>query len=332
MKKPSNQILIFLFFLGIILGPAYNTYVHYDFSHTKIDCEAYLKVADANFEEATITHRYRVIVPFIAKAMSLPISAVYTKLWPHRADSNWPLRIAFYLVNSLILALAMLLLYQWLNSLSLGPKKWIALLACAAVISGRWYNYMAGLPLTDSLYVLVIVATCIAIQSKNWKWLLLCIFIGPWAKESYLFVAPLLFIFGPNKWKQIPFWIVSGAFVFGMRYWIDQSIGIEATKSISEYSGHFNDFVYTFKKLASARGLGELFTVLSIFTLVVIGVFMKKDLRTQIPSYVIWLLPLFVFHAFLSGEAARMLAFATPLWALCLMLGFAAVSKRLKIY
>lgn len=320
--------LLGLFFLAIILGPAYNTYVHYDFSHTKIDCTAYLNVANANFKEATITHRYRVIVPFIAKAVSIPIHQVYASIWPHRSESLWPLRIAFYLINSIILALAMLLLYKWLDLLQLASPL-LLVLACTALISGRWYNYMAGLPLTDSLYVLVVIAVCYAIATQNWKWILFCIFIGPWSKESFLFLAPLLFFYGPKKWKQIPFWLASGLFVFGMRYLIDQSIGVEATKSISEYSGHFNDFVYTFKKLASVRGLGELFTVLGIFTFVVLGVFWKKDLRQQIPNYVLWLLPIFIFHAFLSGEAARMLAFATPLWGLCLVLGFERLQKKL---
>jgi len=329
MQGFKNQIVIFLFFLAIIIGPAYNTYVHYDFSHTSIDCKAYLNVANGNFTDATITHRYRVIVPFIAKVVSLPIAAVYKNLWPHRAESTWPLQMAFYLVNAFILAFAMFLLFYWLTKQ--GFSIWLALIACTAIISGRWYNYMAGLPLTDSLYVLIIIATCLAIYTKNWCWILFCIFIGPWAKESYLFVAPLLFFFGAHKWKQLPFWLLSGLLVFGVRYWIDLKVGITATKSIEEYSGHFYDFIYTFKKLASVRGLGELFTVLGIFTFVVIWVVVKKTLRNQIPNYVLWLLPIFIFHAFLSGEAARMLAFATPLWAICLALGFEAIRKKLKL-
>jgi hypothetical protein len=332
MKSIKNQLLIVLFFLGIIIGPAYNTYVDYNFEHTTIDCKAYMNVANANFKEATITHRYRVIIPFIAKAVSVPVALVYKQIWPHRADGEWPLRIAFYLVNCITLALALYLLFTWLSSVTKGSP-WVLLLACAALISsGRWYNYMAGLPLTDSLYVLVIIATCIAIQTQNWYWTLFCIFIGPWAKESYLFVAPLLFFFGASKWKQIPFWLLSGVFVFGMRYWIDSSIGIEATKSIEEYSGHFNDFAYTFKKLASVRGFGEICTVLGIFTFLIAWVFWKKDLRSNIPNYVLWLFPIFIFHAFLSGEAARMLAFATPLWGLCLVLGFEVLGKKLKMY
>lgn len=333
MKRAHNQLLAFLFFFAILIGPGYNTYVHYDFSHTSIDTKAYLNVANGNFKDATITHRYRVIVPFISKTVSYPIEFMYKKLWPHRSESSWPLQLAFFIVNSFILALAMLLLYHWLNMLNIGPKKkWIALLAVACVFMGRWYNYMAGLPLTDSLYILVIITTCIAIQQKSWSWTLLCIFLGPWAKESYLFVAPLLFFFGPMKWKQIPFWLASGLLVFGARYAIDQQIGIAATQSISEYSGHFNDIIYTFKKLASVRGLGELFTVLGVFTFVVIWVFWSKKMRKSIPTYVLWLLPIFIFHAFLSGEAARMLAFATPLWAVCLFLGFGVLSKRMKIY
>lgn len=328
MQGSKNQIVIFLFFFAIIIGPAYNTYVHYDFSHTNIDCKAYINVANGNFKEATITHRYRVIVPFIAKVISIPIAAVYKNLWPHRAESTWPLQLSFYLVNALILALAMFLLFYWLTKQ--GFNIWLSLLVCTALISGRWYNYMAGLPLTDSLYVLMIVATCLAIYTKNWYWTLFCIFLGPWSKESFLFVAPLLFFYGAYKWKQIPFWILSGILVFGMRYWIDLKVGIAATTSIEEYSGHFNDFIYTFKKLASVRGLGELFTVLGVFTFVVIWVFLKSELRQKIPSYVLWLLPIFIFHAFLSGEAARMLAFATPLWAICLALGFEKIRMRLE--
>ncbi len=329
MEKSKNQILIWLFFVGILIGPAYNTYVHYDFSYTTIDCKAYMHVANAEFAEATITHRYRVIVPFVAKAISFPLQLIYTKLWPHRADSTWPLQLAFLIVNTSILAFAMLLLFNWLKQFV--RKNWVALLACTALIAGRWYNDMAGLPLTDSLYVLMIVMVCIAIQKQNWQLTLLCIFLGPWSKESFLFVAPLLFWFGTNRIKQIPFWLLSGVLVFGFRYWIDSSISIAATQSIHEYSNHFYDIVYTFKKLASVRGIGEIFTVLGVFTFLVIGALSKKTLRAKVPKYVLWLFPIFILHAFLSGEAARMLAFATPLWGFCIALGMELLMEKFRI-
>lgn len=331
MQKANNQLLIFVFFLALIIGAGYNTYVHYDFSHTTIDCEAYMKVANGDFANATITHRYRLIVPFIAKAISLPLESIYTALWPHRSESDWPLRLAFFISNSTLLALAMLVLFKWLK-LASKQKPILLLVVLAALVSGRWYNYMAGLPLTDSLYVLVIALLVLAIEKQSWKLTLLCIFLGPWSKESFLFVAPLLFFYGPSKWKQLPFWIISGVLVFMTRYQIDQAIQIPATQSIEEYSAHFGDFIYTFNKLASVRGLGELFTVLGIFTFVVIYVWSKKYMRKKIPTYVWWLLPIFIFHAFLSGEAARMLAFAAPIWALSMALGFEKILNRLRLY
>lgn len=331
IKSSDNHRFTFVFFFALLIGAGYNTYVHYDFTHTSIDCLAYLNVANGNFQDATITHRYRILVPFMAKIVSLPIDWVYSSLWPHRSDGQWPLRLSFYIVNSCILALAFTLLFKWLRSF-IKIKPLILLLACAALASGRWYNYMAGLPLTDSLYVLVVVLLVLAIQQKSWRLTLVCIFLGPWSKESFLFLAPLLFFYGPLRIKQIPFWLVSGVIVFGARYMIDQAINIPATQSIQEYSGHFGDFIYTFKKLASVRGLGELFTVMGVFTFVVIAVWSNKLFRKKIPVYVWWLLPIFIFHAFLSGEAARMLAFATPLWGVSIALGFDKLAKKLGYY
>ena len=328
MKRSDNQLLIFIFFFGLLIGAAYNTYVHYDFSHTSIDCKAYLQVANGNFKDATITHRYRVIVPFVAKFISYPLDSVYASLWPHRAESDWPLRLSFYMLNTATLALAFTLLLGLVRKIT-KTNIWLALLAVSAVASGRWYNYMAGLPLTDSLYVLTVVLLCMAIQQKSWRLTLLCIFLGPWAKESFLFLAPLLYFYGPNRVKQIPFWICSGILVFASRYGIDHSIGVEATKSVQEYSGHFGDILYTFGKLASPRGMGELLTVLSVFSFALVWVWAKKVFRKKIPNYIWWLLPIFVFHAFLSGEAARMLAFATPLYAVSLAFAFEKMGKKM---
>ncbi len=330
MKIANNQFLIYTFFAAFLIGSSYNTYVHYNFEHTTIDCRAYINVANGDFKSATVTHRYRVIVPILAKAVSFPISLVYKKLWPHRADKDWPLKLAFMIINVSIMSLAMLLLYQWLQRFNI--NNYIALITCVALFSGRWYNYMAALPLTDSLYLLIVILTCFAITSKNWKITLLCIFIGPWAKESFLFLAPLLFFFGAHKWRQIPFWLASGALVFGFRYIIDLSIHYSALGSIQEYGGHFNDIVYTFKKLASVRGLGELFSVLGIFTFAIIWAISKIEIRKSIPNALLWLLLIFFFHAFLSGEAARMFSFAAPLWAFLLAKAFTALQARFLIF
>jgi hypothetical protein len=82
-------LLVYLLAVGIVAGPAYTMYVHYDFSRSR-DPRSHLSMARGEFSAIRVTHRYRVLVPAAAAAVAWPLQKVYTHIWPHRATSEWP--------------------------------------------------------------------------------------------------------------------------------------------------------------------------------------------------------------------------------------------------
>jgi hypothetical protein len=319
----KTHFLIFLFALSIIIGPGYNMYLHYDFSHT-IDTKTYLAVAKGNFKDQSVTRRYRVIVPFAAAVVAWPISKIYTRLWPQRGDNDWPLRLAFFIVNSIITAIAAVFIFYICKLY--GASAISAFLAMIAIMAGRWTNYTVGLPMTDSLYLLIIALTIYGIKARN-KWaLIFVIFIGPFAKESFIFLAPIVFFWGCiPKWKQLVYFIVSGAIVFGARYLIDKQAGTAGAASIGNAFDHVDNITEAAIRIFAIRGLGELFTVMGTFTFMILAGFTggKTERKKWLPV-IDWpcmaLVLALIVHAALSGEVARMLFFGAPVWALMLAL------------
>ncbi|MEJ7658677.1 MAG: hypothetical protein WKG07_03155 [Hymenobacter sp.] len=138
--------------LGLLLNAAYPTYRHYDFSHS-LDTRSYLRLASGRFDSVNVTRRYRLLVPLAAGALARPLAGLGTPGGPARPAGEWPLRTAFYLVNCLLLSAAGACFYRSARLAGAGAGP--AALALAAVLSSRWAGYAAGLPLTDSLYLLV---------------------------------------------------------------------------------------------------------------------------------------------------------------------------------
>ena len=124
-------LLVFGLALGVLAGSAYPTYRHYDFSHSH-DTLTYLRVARGEFRGSSLTRRYRVVVPFVAAAVAWPLA---------RLGAARPLRLAFYLVNTLLLAAAGLLMFR--TCLLYGAAPPAAGLAYAV---RHWIDGLAGDP------------------------------------------------------------------------------------------------------------------------------------------------------------------------------------------
>lgn len=319
----KTNLLLFLFAFSLVLGPGYNTYLHYDFTYSN-DCKTYMAIAKGDFKDQSVTRRYRVPVPFIAAVVAYPISKIYSHLWPQRADEDWPLRLAFLIVNCIITALAAVVIFHVCRRY--GASAISSFTAMAAILSSSWTNYTVGLPMTDSLYLLVIALVVYGIKARNPKALIFCIFIGPFAKESFIFVAPMIFFWGCiPKWKQIIYFAISGIIVFGARYLIDQHAGTVYTASFLNAFDHTDNFEYTMHRVFALRGIGELFTIMGTFTFMILAGFTgSKQERKRWLKYLDWpclaLILALIIHAILSGEVARMLYFGVPVYALMLAL------------
>lgn len=144
------------------------------------------------------------------------------------------------------------------------------------------------------------------------------------AKESYVLVIPIIFILSKTpKIQLFVFFILAGILSWLTHYWIDLNTVESVTKSISTDLDHVYNVRESIKRIFSIRGIGELATVLGLFSiLLVIGFTGGRDGIKSWAKYcdniVWWFIPVVLIHALLSTEVARMLYFGSACWAIML--------------
>ncbi|WP_426490289.1 hypothetical protein [Hymenobacter sp. 102] len=315
-------LVVYVLALGLVAGPAYTMYVHYDYSHS-LDTRSYLSLARGEFEGVNITRRYRVLVPAVAAVAAWPLEQAYARIWPQRAASEWPLRLAFYVVNCLLMAGVGLLLFR--TCLLYGAAPAAAALAVAAVLVSRWAVYMAGLPLVDSLYMLVFALAFYGVRSHSGPAVAVALLLGFQAKESFVFLVPWLLLYGRAalKWPAQLAWLLAGAAgALALRSWIDARLGVPATASVHNALAHIENLVYSLRRLLSVKGLGEIFSIFGFFSLVLLaGLRSAASRRQWLPALgwpAGWLILIVAIHMLLSGDLGRMGYLAAPVAAVAL--------------
>lgn len=203
-------------------------------------------------------------------------------------------------------------------------RVWVSRLASVigllSMLTCRWTSYIAGLPLVDSLYMVVIVMTLLGIKTNNPKMLILAIFIGPWAKESFIFIAPLIFFFSKiNKWKQVLLFAISGLLVFSFRYYFDKFSNTPIDLSLKASFETFESITISLKRLFSFHGVYEVVSIFGIWGILIIGLF-NKDIRIYLKQKTTLCMVLFLcivlFQALLSTDLARMFYIGIPVIAI----------------
>lgn len=203
-----------------------------------------------------------------------------------------------------------------------------AALAVVAVLCSRWAVYITGLPLVDSLYMLVFALAFYASRSGS-KWALVAVLVLGWlAKESFVFLVPWLLLFSRRalNWPAQLAWLaLGGGLAFAVRHWIDTRIGAPPTESVQNALHHLENVGYSLRRLLSVKGIGEIFSVFGFFWLVLL-----LGRRGTAAQRAQWLIPLgwpgasfvgvVVVHMFLSGDLGRMGYLAAPVFAVAFAL------------
>ena len=321
--------------LAALANLAYPMYQHYDFSHS-LDTRSYLRLASGRFDSVNVTRRYRVLVPAAAAVVAAPVAKLYGRIWPQRPAGHWPLRFAFYLVNCAILALAGA---YWFNASRLaGSSPEAAALAMLAVLSSRWAEYSAGLPLTDSLYLLVFGLGYYAYRRGPGAGaaVALALLLGPLAKESFFFLLPwLLWFCRPAlAWpRQLAALAIGLGALGAVHYFIDEQAHAAATDSVSNAVGHLENLGYSLRRAASSKGIGELLSVFGFFTFIpLLTLWLFKNQAAPTATRWAWyhsfnwadgwLLLIVGIHMALSGYLGRMGYLAAPVFTTALALAF----------
>lgn len=316
--------------LGLVLNGAYPMYRHYDFSHS-LDTRSYLRLATGRYDSVNVTRRYRVLVPLAAGALARPLATLGAPAAPARPAGEWPLRLAFYVVNCLLVSAAGALWYRTARLAGAGAGA--AAVAVAAVLSSRWAAYAAGLPLTDSLYLVVFGLGYYAGRrgpGAGWA-VAAALLLGPLAKESFVFLLPWLAWYGRRAlgWRGQAGALAGGLAALALvHYLVDNAAGAAPTETVTNAFSHLQNVAYSVRRLASLKGAAELFNVFGLFTLPVLGAGLwpvgRRALAPVRGGAEAALLAVVAVHMLLSGDVGRMGYLAAPVLVAALALAAGA--------
>ncbi|AXP80611.1 hypothetical protein CJ739_1522 [Mariniflexile rhizosphaerae] len=318
-KMWVNNLIVFLFCFAIIFGPAFALFDSYDYDTVaNPDIGTYLGLAEFNFEQS-ITRKYRVIIPFLASGINYTFGGLFNILAPNTFPGpDFSMCFSFLIVNCIFMSIFGMLIYKLCKEF--GASLLPAIIGLLSVLTCRWTSYLAGTPMVDSLYLIIIAATILGIKTKNSKLIILTIFIGPWAKESFIFIAPIIFFFSSiNKWKQVLLFTISALIVFSFRYYLDMHSKPISGLGLDNAFNHMNNISISLKRLFSFHGVYEIISICGLWGILFIFLFKKSTrilLKQKTTFYMVIFLFVVLIHALLSVELARMFYIATPVIAI----------------
>ncbi|MFN2380277.1 MAG: hypothetical protein ABR519_08745 [Bacteroidales bacterium] len=280
-----------------------------------VDCQTYLALAKGDFDQSAV-RRYRIIIPVIAGSLDMVVGRVMKKVKPETGPNEYSLHLSFLIVNSLMMSLFALLVYRlaltWVSS------DIPVLLALLALLTCRWTAIFTGWPLTDSLYFVAITLALLGIREKNSAFILISIILGPWAKESYIIMAPLVLFYAPvKKWRVILWFLISGTLVFTFRFLFDYFAGLSFREGVIAGPSHIEYIGTSLIKIFSLHGLYQLLSVTGIWVVLLLLPSKKGDIAGKIfgtlPSYMWWYTAVVLLQMLLSTDIARMFYLIMPL-------------------
>jgi len=327
----ESNVFLFFIFLAVISGFAFGFADVYDHM-SNVDIQTYVGLSEFDFDQSPV-RRYRVIIPMLAAGIHFVFGSILNLLSPNHFPGDFARIMSFVIVNSVLMACYGVLLFRICIIVIGESKYWPALIGVISVLTCRWTMLISGSALVDSLYLVVLGFLLLGLLKKELWMLVLAIYLGPWAKEAFIFFVPLL-IFAERKYypKLIMHLVISGVIIFSFRYLFDQSIGADFGESLSRDVSHFDVIPMSLKRLFSFHGLYEILSIGGVWNVFILaGLFIKKFrilLKEKI-TVIWWLLCVLVLvQALLSFELARMFYLLTPLLAVIIALFFQIFSLK----
>ncbi len=312
----SKESFIFLFSLAVIHGVSFQA-MDMLTAVDNPDSITYLGIAELDFNQSEI-RKYRVIIPFLAGIINFVFGSLFDLLAPWTFEGDFSLSVSFLIVNNLIMALAGVFVFKYIFAHT--NHFYASLLGLVSFLTCRWTGVLAGTPLVDSLFVLVLALVLLGLKTNNRQMIIISVFLGPWAKESFIFIAPIIFFYAPIKKKKlILYFLISGVLVFMGRYLIDFSSDTPPLLALGKDVTHLSYFMMGFKRLFSFHGIYEVFSVTGFWVLLIIPAIWNRKLKNYLKEfggYEWWFVLSIIFQALISVEIARMLFLLTPLMSM----------------
>ncbi|MEM9548145.1 MAG: hypothetical protein AAGA77_19345 [Bacteroidota bacterium] len=326
----SNGFL-FVVFLSVIGGFAFGFADVYDHM-SNVDVQTYVGLSEFDFDQHPV-RRYRIIVPMLAAGIYYIFSPILGMLSPNDFPGDFARIMSFVIVNSCLMALYAVLIFRIVISIVGESKFWPAIIGVVSVLTCRWTMLISGSALVDSLYLVVLGFLLLGIFKKEFWMLVLAVYLGPWAKEAFIFLVPLLLFAQRSYYPKLAMHLIlSGGVIFAFRYYFDQTIGAEFGESISRDISHFEMIPKSLGRLFSFHGLYEVLSIGGIWNLIILGGLLIRKYRLMLKNHlsILWLLltVLVLVQALLSYELARMFYLLTPLLAVVVAILFDGLSSK----
>jgi len=270
-----------------------------------------------------------VIIPFLAAGLRYIFGGIFTAITPNQFPGDFATIFSFLLVNCTLMALFFVGVFR-LCQHYVGRSKTgylYSMLGVFAVLTCRWTLVISGSALVDSLLLCAIILLLLGIIKNNLPLLIAAIYLGPWAKESFIFFVPLI-LFVPKRYylNLAIHLLISGVLIFTFRYAYDSMSGIDPLESLSRDTAHFNRIGDSLERLVSIHGLYELLSIGGVWNIFIAVILLSQKGRSLLkPTCTLfWLvfIALIIIQALLSFELARMFYMATPLMAIAVAITF----------
>jgi hypothetical protein len=316
ITKTVKTFLILFLILGFNYGVSFQQFLHFDWADSRGlgDSASYLAMSNGDYDVSP-THRYRIIIPFLAGIVRDVIQPLIAPDSSHMIDA-----LSFYVVNYLITSLAGLLLYLFLDKLKFESR--LSLLGVFIFLGSRITILSTGAAIVESLYylaIITIVYLCVTQRS-----VLLCL-LNPLlilTKETtvpFLFLP--LFLRTMNRKLILLSLSVSFATLFWVRNLITATLPevVKADDSILiTITGHLarglENLSQSYFSLAGWHGLFAPFSVFWAFAIFGAWLEYKKIVtHYQIPRVLLWMVPVAFGFTALSSSAGRMLHILFPI-------------------
>ncbi len=305
----SNEyVLVYMFCVAVMAGPAISALFANDIS-IYTDCTTYLGLASWDFNQDAV-RRYRPIVPLAAGVLNSLFGGLFEHLAPSYFKGNFSLPFSFFLVNISLFGLYGTLIYKYCKAYGAGILAAIG--GVLIMLTSRYTAYYAGLALVESLFMVTIALALLGIKEKNETFIVLSIFIGPFAKEAYIFIMPVvLFYSHVKKSRLLVYLILSGMLVFGFRYAYESLFNLPVNSGLKVDLQHIPNIKLYLPTMLSFQGIYKIVSSVWIWLLLpVIGILLapgtKRVIKQSSEGYMLLFFMLVVLQMLLSGSMERM--------------------------
>lgn len=326
----NESWLVFMFCIAVVAGPAIGVLFQFDLTHFP-DAKTYLGLANFEFDQNPV-RRYRLIVPMGARVLNVLMGGVFKQLKPSYFTADFSLAFAFFVVNTILTAWFGLLTYKYIKTFSVGTIA--AIVGLLSLLTCRYTIYTAALPLVDSLFCVVIAATLLSLRRSDSRMQIALLLIGPFVKESFIFIAPLILLYGSGpKWKLFIWFFCSGLVVFSYRFGYDCLAHNPVSSSFTADLHHLYNLRRTFFKVFSIHSVFLIIMIVGVWVAAPGAVFLsdKRAIKVfwqRIDQPMLALLVSVLVQALLSGSVERMFYLAMPVIVVVIAMSAQALLQR----